>query len=301
MLPLGVDAHIKARAWFCDGTMTPVMDPCAHLRAIEPNTPAEVSKALGIGPKLPLPSVPKGQAVGTPRAEVAAPSPEALVGSPLREHPRALAIYQGCNVLRHFVDQAAAGKGLVNSERYAVAEILGRIGDEAVPALDAVYRHLDDYRPGMGARFADKMFPNPTSCYRFRERMPELTARVGCDCRFRTPPGAYATPVLHALGAAEVPGLSDRVRAAAAKGGLAKAALASMNEGRKEMGAKAAALCQRVADLKRQTRVLEKTLAGVEKELDDLLEEAGEEPLETPSGTLRKVTVDGVRRFVIEV
>ena len=107
--------------------------------------------------------------------------------------------------------------------------------------------------------------------------------------------------MLHVLGAAEVLGRGERVRDAAAKGGMARAAMAAMSEGRKELGAKAAALCARLSDLRRQSRLLERTIAGVEAELDGLLDEAGDAPLETPSGTLRRVEEKGVLRFVLEV
>ena len=40
---------------------------------------------------------------------------------------------------------------------------------------------------------------------------------------------------------------------------------------------------------------------GVEKELDGIVEDAGETPLDTPSGTLRRVVDGGVRRFLLEV
>jgi len=132
-------------------------------------------------------------------------------------------------------------------------------------------------------------------------RLPELTARVGCDCRFRVPPGAYPTPVLHALGAADVPGLAERVREVASRGGLARAALEAMNKGRKELGARASALCARLADLRRQVRVLERTIAEVENELDEIVAEAGDTPLETPSGTLERVVEGDTRRFILRV
>lgn len=153
----------------------------------------------------------------------------------------------------------------------------------------------------MGARHTQRLYPHPTSCGRVRQWLPELTARVGCDCRFRVPPGAYPTPVLHALGAAQVPGMEQRVKDAATRGGLARAAVAAMNEGRKELGAKAVALCTRLADLRRQAKALERAITAAEAELDAVLDEAGDEPLETPSGTLRRVTEGGVRRFVLEV
>lgn len=193
------------------------------------------------------------------------------------------------------------GHGLATGERMWAADVLGRIGNEATPALDAVFRHLDDWKPGMAARYLARMFPHPTSCGRIRQRWPELTARVGCDCRFRVPPGAYPTPVLHALGASDVPALATRVKDAAARGGLAKAAVASMNEGRRELGAKAAALCARLADLRRQRRVVDRAITGAETELDAVLDEASDEALETPNGTLRRIVEHGTRRFVLEV
>lgn len=176
----------------------------------------------------------------------------------------------------------------------------GRLGDQAMSALDAIFRHLDDYRPGLAARQLARLYPYPTSCGRLRQKLPELTAQVGCDCRFRVPPGAYPTPVLHALGAAEVPGLAERVRAAAQKGGLARAAVATMNEGRRELGARAAALCARLSDLRRQARLLGKTIASVEQELEAIVDEAGDTPLDTPAGTLRRVVDGNGRRFVLE-
>lgn len=321
LLPLGLDTRTGARAWLLDEHFEPAADAMGALRAIVPVTAEAVSSALGIKPLLPLPA---------PAAKPGAPAPKpapkpvahetkpgtkpdtkpdtkahdavALLTSPFQHHPRAQEVYAGCAVFRHMVDQMISGAGLVTSDRMLVADILGRTGDEGPTAAEAVFRHLDDYRPGMGARLVARIYPSPTSCARIRQRLPELTARVGCDCRFRVPPGAYPTPVLHALGAAEVLGLSERVRETASRGGIARAALAAMNEGRKELGTKASALCARLVDLRRQGRVIEKTIAGVESELDALLDEVGEAVLETPSGTLRRVTDDkGVRRFVLEV
>lgn len=91
------------------------------------------------------------------------------------------------------------------------------------------------------------------------------------------------------------------MKEAAARGGTAKAAVEAMTEGRKELGVKAAALCARLTDLRRQQRVLVRAVASVEGELDALMDEAGDTVLETPSGVLRRVTEGGARRFVLEV
>jgi len=280
LLPLGIDPRSGERAWFCDSNLDPVIDQVAALRTLPLNGVAGVSDAL---------SGQKAAAVD-------------LDTSPLQTQPRAQAVYAGCNVFRHFVDKALRGEGLSNTERYFVADVLGRLGNEAEGALESVYRHLDDYRPGMAGRILTRLYPYPTSCGRIREKLPEVTARVGCDCRFRLVPGAYPTPALHAVGAAEIPGLGERVRQAAQRGGLARAAQAQMNEGRKDLGARAAALCARLADLRRQARAVERTVAAVEKQLDEICDEAGEELLETPAGSLRRVVVDNDRRrFVLEV
>ncbi len=313
LLPLGLDPRSGDRAWFCDDSLVPVPDPCAWLRALVPDPATKVAAAVGVRPKLPplrAPAAKPAPAIvrsNAPPSEAPTdgrargPDAVALATSPFVELPRAQEVYQGCNVLRHFVDRAIRGEGLGISDRMLVTEILGRLGNESMPSLDGVVRHLEDYRPGMPARLLQRLYPHPTSCGRIRQRLPELTARVGCDCRFRIPPGGYPTPVLHAVGAADIPGMDQRVREAASRGGLAQAALAAMNEGRKELGGKAAAFCARLADMRRQARVLERNIAAVESELDALLDEAGDTPLETPSGTLRRVTENGKRRFILDV
>lgn len=317
LLPLGLDPRTGERAWFFDDQMLPVIDACAWLRGLRPDPADKVAEAVGVQKsrlpvltsattKAPLPAA---RTTGT-EAQAKAPGDDAGprptgvatgAGAVFHDLPRAAEVLTGCAVLRHFVDQAVRGGGLSTSERYLTAEILGRLGQEAVPALDAVFRHLEDWRPGMGARFSQRLYPHPTSCGRIRQRLPELTSRVGCDCRFRVPPGAYPTPVLHAMGAADVPGMELRVKEAAARGGIARAAIESMNEGRRELGAKASALCTRLTDLRRQQKALAKTLEAVEHELDVVMDEAGDTPLDTPSGALRRVNEQGVRRFVLDV
>lgn len=265
--------------------------------------------------RLPLvPSHRSGPVPGAPPGVAEAPEGEATPGvTRPAASPAALAVvfggcgraqemYAGCNVLRALVDRASSGQGLLASERFLVADILGRLGDEAERSCEGVFRHLVDHKPGMARRFLQKLFPMPTSCARIRQRMPELTAEVGCSCRFRLQAGAYPTPVLHVLGAAEVPGLEGRVQKATLKRSVAKSVLDAMNAGRKDMGDKAAALCTRLADARRQVRLLQQEMEKLEEQLGALLDEAGEGALETPAGTLRRVLDESGRaRFVLEV
>ncbi|MCS6900461.1 MAG: reverse transcriptase domain-containing protein [Myxococcales bacterium] len=216
--------------------------------------------------------------------------------------PRAQELCSGCKVLGALVAQAESGRGLVTSERFLVSDLLGRLGDEAERALDGVFRHLVDYKPGMARRFLGKLFPMPTSCARIRQRLPELAEKVGCHCRFRLEGGVYPNPLLHVLGASEIPGLEDRSRKAALKKSTAKALRDSMNEGRKEMGNKAAALCARLADLRRQERLVRQEQQKIEAQLHELLDEAGDGVLETSAGVLRRsVDEQGNARFFLEV
>jgi hypothetical protein len=256
-----------------------LVDQGSHLRNLSPDPEEQIDAAL------------RAKAGGETEAGA----------SPLTDLARAQTVYQGCNVLRHFVDKAARGDGLTTSERYFVADVLGRLGSEAEPSLQRVLRYLSDFRPGMASRLLARLYPHPTSCARIRQKMPELTARVGCDCRFRLVPGAYPTPALHAAGAAEIPGLAERVRGAASRGGQARSARAEEQREREEVGARAAALCTRLSDLRRQARAVDRTVTTIEGQLDRLLEDAGADHLDTPSGRLRRVIENGVRRFVIEV
>ncbi len=302
LLPLGLDPRTGERGWLLDGALEPMTEPMAALRDAKLCSKAEIGAALGLRTvQLPRPSAPAADAASVPQAVAPPLDAATLATTPFQDLPRAQEVYAGCNVVRHLVDKALTGQGLPTSERWFVADALGRLGDESGPALEAVLRHLDDYRPGASSRLLARLYPRPTSCGRTRQNWPELTSRIGCDCRFRVPPGAYPTPVLHAVGAAQVPGLEDRVRDASSRGGIARAALAAMNEGRKELGARASALCARLADLRRQQKGLAKTIESVERELDLVLDEAGDTALDTPSGTLRRVDDNGTRRFVLDV
>jgi hypothetical protein len=81
-----------------------------------------------------------------------------MATSPFCELRRAQELYAGCALNRHFVDKALRGKGLTTSERYLIADAFGRLGDEAHPAVDAVFRHLDDYRPAMTGRYLARLY-----------------------------------------------------------------------------------------------------------------------------------------------
>lgn len=216
--------------------------------------------------------------------------------------PRAQQMCSGCAVLGALVERATSGQGLVATERFLISDLMGRLGDEAERAVDGVFRHLADYKPGMARRFLGKLFPMPTSCARIRQRMPALAEEVGCNCRFRLEGGVYPTPLLHVLGASEIPGLEERVKKASFKRSTARAIEAAVNEGHKEMGAKAAALCARLVDLRRQERLIHQEKQKVEAQLNVLMEEAGDVELETPAGTLRRLFSEGGQpEFILKV
>jgi len=236
-------------------------------------------------------------------AAVDSPRPRARTRLPVfAACPRAQQLYDGCSMLGAMVDRALSGQGLVASERFLITDLMGRIGDEAERAVDGVLRHLVDHKPGMARRLLSRLFPMPTSCARIRQRMPELAEQVGCDCRFRLEGGVYPTPLLHVLGATEIPGLEGRVQKAALKRSAAKAVVEAMNAGHKDLGDRAAALCTRLADVRRQGRLLQQEQARIEEQLGSLLDEAGGATLETPAGALRRVVCeDGRVRFILEV
>ena len=216
--------------------------------------------------------------------------------------PRARELCAGCKVLGALVERATTGQGLLATERFLVADLLGRLGDEAERAVDGVFRYLVDHKPGMARRFLGKMFPMPTSCARIRQRMPAVAEEVGCDCRFRLDGGVYPTPLLHVLGASEIPGLEGRAQKTSLKRATARAIEASVNEGHQEMGKKAAALCAKLADLRRQERWLQQETRKVEAQLGALMDEAGDAELETPAGVLRRlVGDDGRPEYILKV
>lgn len=189
-LPWGIHSKTGRRCLLLTGDGQAAPDQLACLRQWQASDPEKI----------------KTLAVPAPGAHEPVPTPELDLG----QLPLCLRVLQGCAVLGHVAAKVEATRYLDHRERLLVAFTLGHLGAESRPAIHALVRPTPNYQAAVTDRYIDRNPPSPISCARIRERYPEITRQVPCDCSFRIPHGAYPTPVLHALRPSQVPGLHAR-------------------------------------------------------------------------------------------
>jgi hypothetical protein len=132
------------------------------------------------------------------------PAPEGPAKVQLHELSLASRVFQSCAVLGHVAAKAEATRYLDHRERLLVLMSLGHLGPEGPAAIHAVMATTSNYHPQTTDKYIKSLAPSPISCGRIRERYPDLTRQVACDCAFRLSQGAYPTPLLHAMKPSQV-------------------------------------------------------------------------------------------------
>jgi group II intron reverse transcriptase/maturase len=121
----------------------------------------------------------------------------------LRKHPLAQAIVSGCGVVDKLCRKALDLGHLEHIDKLTLVQVFGALPNDA--GLRALQVILDQAGIGMGGitKLWRERPSHPLSCARLRERYAPLAGK--CTCRFAgLRPGAYPTPVLHALKVSEV-------------------------------------------------------------------------------------------------
>ena len=191
-LPWGLHGKSGRRCLLFDQDGAISADQAAVLQAWQA-TPLAVVEGLARRPQ--------GRVRGEPGRE---PRPEAPAKVDLAALPMAQRVFQGCAVLGHVAAKAEATRYLDHRERLLVLMALGHLGQEGGKAIHAVVATTSNYHPQTTDKYLKSLAPSPISCARIRERYPELTRLVPCDCSFRLSQGAYPTPLLHAMKPAQI-------------------------------------------------------------------------------------------------
>lgn len=104
------------------------------------------------------------------------------------------AVLSGCPVLREIVRKAQVYHELSNDERVVITHSLGLL--ETGPlAVNAILSKCAGVSEALFLK--SRLRGNPISCPKIRSRVPSVTARVGCACRFPDRPGLYPNPLMH--------------------------------------------------------------------------------------------------------
>ncbi|HBZ54150.1 MAG TPA: hypothetical protein DEO88_01990, partial [Syntrophobacteraceae bacterium] len=174
-LPLGMDLGTQRRSLWVDVQGEPYPEQLKALRRIR--------------------QIPLRQALEMMRASRSARP--LGTGSALDAlHPAAQRLCRACAVVRGLVREASSGRLLRREQKVALFYTLGLV-DRDGGTLHQVLNATPDYDYQKVERQLARLQPNPISCLKIRDLLPELTASVGCNCVLDLRGGKYPSPLLH--------------------------------------------------------------------------------------------------------
>jgi len=282
-LPFGMHPITGRRTLFVDNTGEPYPDQNEYLNSIELNSVERVYNILTVEDARSDAAIPSLTAVKEIREKrsllVEELSPQ-LVRQVLRR----------CILLRYLVMQAEETKYLTHQDRLSLLFVLGFLGEEGKTYLHRVMSCCLNYNRLTTQKFIDRLLERPISCNRLRQKHQELTAAMGCDCRFKLLPGTYPSPVLHAL------------RSDSRKQRAEVVLPTSETEKQVEIGVSPEAIVKKIQGLRKNQRGIESSIERYEKQLMDLFDAKQADRLPIEGGVLVRVKQsDGIYKWYIEL
>jgi len=173
-LPLGIDRGTLRRSFFLDPAGKPHGEQLKALRRIR-----EISIQAAFD-----------------RLQTGRHRPGTVSSPPTNPAGAAGALLGRCAVLEELVGKARQAKVLRREEKIVLFYTLGLLygGGECIHDL---LEACPDYHYQKVQRQVERLKPNPVSCLKIRQLIPEITASVGCNCSFDLRGGKYPSPLLH--------------------------------------------------------------------------------------------------------
>ncbi len=201
-LPLGIHQRTGYRSAFLDDQGTPVSDPYQVLQGVQALSSRQffalADQLKGIQPPAPPPE-PAGteepseeQAPAFPLWPPDAPPP--WTEADFQADPQVRHLLQHCPVLAELKNRVDQYRQLSHDEQVVLIHTLGHLpgGPQAVNYL--LHRCVE-FTPSQLLKSPLK--GNPISCPKIRRRIGHVTRRVPCNCNFDFAPDHYPTPLLH--------------------------------------------------------------------------------------------------------
>jgi len=175
-----------------------------------------------------------------------------------------------CHVLRTIVEKINQDKELNSEERIVLTHSIGLLqhGPEAINLLLGRCVNVD-------ASFflKSRLRGNPISCPKIRSRVPGITTRVECNCKFDPKTTLYPSPLLHVRE-------MDRIKSESFIGKTVDSLQFQQ-------------LLQEYLKARKQIREIEILTRAYEDRLDEFFFQAGIDSVQTPMGTLKRIAREG--------
>ena len=272
-LPLGVHRVSGRRAVFVRENGIPYDDQMAFIDAIQPASTSTLAELAG-------PRVPRERGADPGVLDAFDQLPRS---GPVRQ------VLRACEPLAFLAAKARKSGYLEHQERMTLLLVLGHLGEEGRRCLHLVMSWCVNYSEAVTNRFIERLTGSPVSCPRLRQRHPEVTASVSCDCRFALSRGTYPSPVLHAVGAGH--GTPSKAAAAVPDAtGTSGPAVQRVE-----------ALVLKIAELRRHHTGIVASIDRCEAEIEEVLATLGLDRLQLRHGTLVRTPPGSTTRWTVEV
>jgi|GEM_PF-689197 len=105
-------------------------------------------------------------------------------------------LWENCLIIRKIGEKSLAGRDLLSEEKVVLFYTIGLL-DQGEEWLHYLLEPGPRYHAEKVSRQARRLAPNPISCIKIRDWLPELTSSVACNCSFDLRGGKYPSPLLH--------------------------------------------------------------------------------------------------------
>ena len=268
-LPLGVHIRTGNRSYFVDEAFHPVTDYKDYFSGIARYSLTAVRKVLGMY-----------------LSEAKEPEEYKEVDTNLEKFgtlPESVRIVlEKCSLMRYLCQKAASTGYLSHFERMSVLHVFGHMGEEGREFVHTVMAFTLNYQYNTTEKFIQKIPEKPISCAKLREQYKLITAEYGCSCNFKHTKNCYPSPVLHAI---RNSGEEETEITVPISRTLSKAKEEKVYE-ELNIHKQTEKLAQRIVELKKQKRGLDRSIRKTEGELQRIFDNAGIDCLEIAMGLL---------------
>ncbi len=289
-LPLGVHIRSGERSFFLDDDLQPVADYREFLSGIAKLSLAAVRKILGLYLKPEADSLAQANVVQRTAVELDMDK-LGLVPEPIR------IVLEHCTLMRYLCQKAISTGYLTHFERQSVLYVFGHMGEAGKEFVHKVMSFTMNYQYHVTQKFILKIPDKPISCLKLRDQYKMVTAEYGCSCNFKQTKNCYPSPVLHAL---KNSGEAQADITVPTSRSLSKAKEEEVYE-EINIHKQTQKFAQRIVELKKQRRGLDKSIRKNEQELQRIFDNAGIDCLEIEMGMLVRRKTDKGYEWLIEI
>ena len=201
-----------------------------------------------------------------------------------------------CNLMRYLCQKASKTGYLTHFERLSILYVFGHMGKDGEGFVHKVMSMTINYNYNTTERFVRKRPDKPISCVKLREGYKKISAEIGCSCAFKRTKNCYPSPVLHAIALSSDVGEVTVPTSRSLTKEHEKTVIREIN-----IHVKSQELAQKILEFKKQKRGVEKNIKKLEKELEEIFDNANVDELEIDMGLLVRRKKENGYEWLIEV